>query len=72
MEKPDFDRVYDIFIQIGLPPLSLTKLIEIIRRKIHPLISQLKKNKMINIDISNQEIFNPPLDDCKQGESDKS
>jgi hypothetical protein len=49
MEKPDFNRVYDVFIPIGLPQeIRLRKLIDMIRFEIYPLISYLKKSKMIN------------------------
>ena len=48
MEKPSFDRVYDVFLRIGLPQeIHLGKLIDMIRLEIYPLISHLKKSKMI-------------------------
>lgn len=49
MEKPDFSRVYDVFIPIGLPQeIRLGNLIDMIRLEIYPLTSYLKKSKMIN------------------------
>ena len=49
MEKPDLNRMWETFIRIELPnEVSLGGVINIIRFKITPMISDLRQKKIIN------------------------
>lgn len=49
MEKPSLNRMYQTFIKIGLPKeVSIAKIIHMIRFDLHPLITSLKKDGIIN------------------------
>ena len=50
MEKPDLNRMWETFIKIGLPtdPSTFNRVIHMIRLKMYPIISSLKKDEVIN------------------------
>lgn len=48
MKKPNLDRMWETYIKIGLPGVSLQQIICMIRTKISPMVSHLKSDEIIN------------------------
>jgi len=49
MQNPSLDKMWETFIKIGLPnEVSFGRLIQTIRFKIYPMISDLRQKKLIN------------------------
>lgn len=44
MEKPELDQMWETFVRIGMPPISLHQIIATIRTRIHPIVSDSHDN----------------------------
>ena len=52
MQKPDLDQMWETFIKFSMDDVPIGKHIEIIRKKIKPLIFRLKNDGLIGCILS--------------------